>query len=89
MTDLTPAPDYVRAGVTALATALAGRTSQAAVKAYLGREAALVRLACVTPPHTLETVVCPEVERRALVLGSGLAAIESVYQDLICGRWQP
>lgn len=82
-------PDYVQAGVTALEVALAGRTSQAAVRAYLDREAALVRLACVAPPHTLETIVCPEVERRAAVLGSEPDAIESVYQDLACGRWQP
>lgn len=82
-------PDYVQAGVTALATALAGRTSQAAVKAYLDREAALVRLACITPPAALETVVCPEIERRAAVLGNAAAAVESVYQDLITGRWQP
>lgn len=82
-------PDYVQAGVTALETALAGRTSQAAVKHYLDREAALVRLACVTPPAALETAVCPEIERRAAILGSEPAAVESVYQDLITGRWKP
>lgn len=84
-----PQPDYVQAGAAALAKALAGRTSQAVVQAYIDREAALVRLACVEPHHALETAVCPEIERRAAVLSTELDAIESVYQDLISDRWQP
>lgn len=84
-----PQPDYVQTGMTALATTLAGRTTQAAVRAHLDRETALLRLACVAPPHTLETIVCPEIGRRATILGSEPDAIESVYQDLTTGRWQP
>jgi hypothetical protein len=81
--------DHIRVGRVALAWALGGRTVRAAVQAHVEREAALVRLADVTPPAVFEPVVQPEVARRTAVLGSELAAIESVYQDLICGRWTP
>lgn len=50
-------------------------------------EMASNRLTAVTPPHAV-LAARYEVQRRAEIMGP-LYAIESVYDDLVQGRWQP
>lgn len=58
-----------------------------AMTARADLDAAWLRLTCSVPQHTLNPLVRPEVDRRAVLMGDQMAAVESVWQDIVHRRW--